>query len=637
MLTWIVVHVKIACILLMVGGLFYVDDLALCSTDPQELQEMIDVVQNWSERSRLSVNADKSKIMAFHETPSQKATRASPDLFHLLSAFPSPTRHTLEEVESFDYLGLRFDSKLLMHKAVELILEKVDSAHNIVAATARSLRYDRHHSNPTLSCSPSHLLQLWKSNVLPQFNNYLRYIPLDTQVRKLQSALNSSLCRTLRVYGHAVALLADTGLPPLVWVQQVQLAQLQYRLRNSPANRIPYALHHMWRTAWSANLPDKSLESRMSQAVTALDPLRLPLDSPLPPSVRSALPKNRERSYRNWLQKQASAAWLQELHAELSASPSRLRTYVTLHLHPPIRRSLFKAAPYLRAQAPNLLALLRLRTQSSVDWIPAHTHFSRVGHRPDYVDRHCRLCPGSLGDELHMITACPTFHEVAERHHPTFLSLFRLCDIPSFSHLTPLERVRAMLGNPPTALLRKNIRQWLNSAPASCARFSHDLLTSISAEFPRLTLHPNPFHLDPADDEPSDDEDEFHPLDCPPGLLPDPTPTDDQPLEPLHPSGQTLIGRTIFFNWPAVGWCPGNITERNLNARLKVGGRVANFKVSYPCDSTTATHSLHLDSYNHHHNGLAPYYSWVFLSPAPPPGAASDTGAPRAAADPNTP
>ena len=78
-----------------------------------------------------------------------------------------------------------------MHKAVELILEKVDLAHNIVAATARSLRYDRHAYNPTLSCSPSHLLQLWKSNVLPQFNNYLRYIPLDTQVRKRRVAVQN--------------------------------------------------------------------------------------------------------------------------------------------------------------------------------------------------------------------------------------------------------------------------------------------------------------------------------------------------------------------------------------------------------------------------------------------------------------
>jgi len=121
-----------------------------------------------------------------------------------------------------------------------------------------------------------------------------------------------------------------------------------------------------------------------------------------------------------------------------------------------------------------------------------------------------------------------------------------------------------------------------------------------------LNLHANPFHLDPVDDEPSNGKDEFHPLDCPPGFSPDLTPTDDQPFEPLHPSGQTPIGRTMLFNWPVVGWCLGNITERNLNARLKVGGRVANFKVFYPCNSTTATHALHLDSYDHHHNSFRP-------------------------------
>ena len=36
-----------------VGGLFYADDLALSSTNPEELQSMIDTVQNWSEKARL--------------------------------------------------------------------------------------------------------------------------------------------------------------------------------------------------------------------------------------------------------------------------------------------------------------------------------------------------------------------------------------------------------------------------------------------------------------------------------------------------------------------------------------------------------------------------------------------------------
>ena len=58
-------------------GLFYVDDLALCSTNPEELQNMIDAVQNWSKRSRLLINADKSQSMCFNETKVQRESRKS--------------------------------------------------------------------------------------------------------------------------------------------------------------------------------------------------------------------------------------------------------------------------------------------------------------------------------------------------------------------------------------------------------------------------------------------------------------------------------------------------------------------------------------------------------------------------------
>jgi len=114
---------------------------------------------------------------------------------------------------------------------------------------------------------------------------------------------------------------------------------------------------------------------------------------------------------------QASAIWLQELRTELTAPPSRLRAYVDLHLHLPIHWSLFKASPYLRVRPPNILALLRLRTQSCVDWIPTHMHFNRSGCQPDYPDHFCPLCPSCLlGDELHMIAHCPDLHAVGHTH-----------------------------------------------------------------------------------------------------------------------------------------------------------------------------------------------------------------------------
>ena len=85
--------------------------------------------------------------------------------------------------------------------------------------------------------------------------------------------------------------MAETGLPPIVWVQRVQLARLQYRLRSISTNPIPYELHRMWRSTWSTSLPGDSLENRMTQAVTILDPERLPDTASLPLSVLLACRK----------------------------------------------------------------------------------------------------------------------------------------------------------------------------------------------------------------------------------------------------------------------------------------------------------------------------------------------------------
>ena len=106
-------------------GYLYVDDLCLCSTDPLELQTMIHFIRRWSERSQLQINAEKAKIMAFHETSSQEASRRiTVPQFYLYYAFPTPSRKILKVVDHFEYLGLCLDSKLLMHRAVSSILGK---------------------------------------------------------------------------------------------------------------------------------------------------------------------------------------------------------------------------------------------------------------------------------------------------------------------------------------------------------------------------------------------------------------------------------------------------------------------------------------------------------------------------------
>ena len=131
---------------------------------------------------------------------------------------------------------------LTMKPAVASIQEKANKGHSLALAVSYSLRYDKHHSNPTLCRSPVEMLNLWKSCVLPHFLLYLRYISDASQLQALQASLNRSLSTTLHVYGHPTALLAETGIPPLYITQKLQLAQLRFRLHFSPPATIQHFL-----------------------------------------------------------------------------------------------------------------------------------------------------------------------------------------------------------------------------------------------------------------------------------------------------------------------------------------------------------------------------------------------------------
>ena len=502
-----------------------------------------------------------------------------------------------------------------MHHAVTEIVKKVKKAHNCVAAVSYSLRYGKGVYNPDASNSPTAILTLWKATVMPQFTLYLRYLRLDSQIQTLQKELNSSLRRTLRVYGIDQALLAEVGIPPLHYIQKVQLSQLCYRLRTSASNLIPFSLFRAWTTVWSIAKHQSPLEHRILQAVGYLDTARLSPDADMPKAVKTALPVNKERSYKYFLEKLASELWLQELQAE---PPGRLWAYVNLHLGVPLRRHLFQPAPYLRANSPYQLMLLRLRAQSWPNHIPTHMHYSRTGHRPDYPQRYCALCPGDVtGDETHIITTCPTLRSVFNEHAPPFRGLFRLCDLSSFDHLCPADRLRAMLGNPPRELLVKNMTIWKAEATPLCGRFVYDLYSHISKNAPSLTtcLSSDSEIFSDDDDE---EDDMFETITIPPKFTIDPTPTDNTPFQPLNPAGQTIVGKHVFFKWPNSGWYLGQIAEWNADPMTKVGTKVANFKVTYPGFAlSVGYHALSLDNYCSDGNGLAPEWSWVFLSPTP--------------------
>jgi len=370
-----------------------------------------------------------------------------------------------------------------MKAASNAIKVKVMEGHALVSAVSYSLRYDEHHFNPTCAESPTKVLNLWKSCVQSHFLLYLRYIHSDSQIQKLQACLNRSRSSTLHVYGHATALLAEVGIPPLHITQNLQLAQFRYRLSTNQNNIIPHTLYVREQHA-QAIMHDDTMGRRIHQAICQVDKDKIDPHTPMIPSVQPAKPQNREKSYMNILEKQCSKQWMQYLQSELLGPPGRLRAYVHWDLSSDTwGRNLYRPAPYLTHQnAKYQLEIISIQTQSWIDYIPSHLHYQRgPADQTPYQDRLCPLCLPAAGpvlaDEKHIISQCPASLTVL--HDPKFLNRFqgltRLIDTQPFQLLDSEEQIRVALRNSPLFLMRKDFQTCRQEATVMCGEFAHAL------------------------------------------------------------------------------------------------------------------------------------------------------------------
>jgi len=133
--------------------------------------------------------------------------------------------------------------------------------------------------------------------------------------------LNRSPSSTLHVYGLAIALLAEVGIPPLHITQNLQLAQFRYRLNTNQKNIIPHTLYVREQHA-RAIMHDDTMRSRMHKAICQVDRDRIDPHTPMPPSLQQAKPQKREKSYRKILEKLCATQWMQHLQSEFRSVKS---------------------------------------------------------------------------------------------------------------------------------------------------------------------------------------------------------------------------------------------------------------------------------------------------------------------------
>jgi hypothetical protein len=153
---------------------------------------MINTCQTWCEKSRIEINASKTKIVVFNPKHIPPPTRqhANKHDWHLQPSFPAAHCVALEQVSEFKYLGVLLDDDLSMRPLTNQILNSIQKSHLKLQATLAQLRQNNHDQ---CSCpghtkfSPLVVRRLWPSCVHIQATQYLRYITHPPLIEEIQT------------------------------------------------------------------------------------------------------------------------------------------------------------------------------------------------------------------------------------------------------------------------------------------------------------------------------------------------------------------------------------------------------------------------------------------------------------------
>jgi len=110
-------------------------------------------------------------------------------------------------------------------------------------------------------------LQMWRSCVLTQALENLRYLRTKGQVQQWQAVLSLSLKRTFGHFEQPLPMSLDLGIPPLVLQQAKQLCQMHFRYTYGAPLIMPARLYALRVTHMMAS-PKDCMEHRIQRAYT---------------------------------------------------------------------------------------------------------------------------------------------------------------------------------------------------------------------------------------------------------------------------------------------------------------------------------------------------------------------------------
>jgi len=217
-------------------------------------------------------------------------------------------RIEIEENITFKYLGVTLDQELTMKPLQEQIIEKVKKSSGKLQGLKKDLTTSRQLYTPgrsTLgrpSTSPKTLLHLWKSCVLVQATQYIRYIQ-PNQLQDIQTQLQKSLQDTFNCHGQPANLICELGIPTLKYYRHKDLTRMHYRFRNMGSSNLVYQIfiHRMFQPR---NLTQTNIEYHILESTKQIFPQwkeKTPL--PEPYYMSQTLPHNREKVFARSLNK----------------------------------------------------------------------------------------------------------------------------------------------------------------------------------------------------------------------------------------------------------------------------------------------------------------------------------------------